>query len=85
MKKYIRRIWDGDVELRGGEAELTVMLLNEDELRVIDAALDMYHESLEQAYSFGDDKTKDAAVTDSCIVADIRKSLGLPEIEDALF
>lgn len=84
MKKYIRRIWDGDEERCGGEADLTVMLLNEDELRVIDAALNMYHEALEQAYSFGDDETKDEAVTGSGIVADIRKDLGLAGIENHL-
>lgn len=81
MKKYIRRIWDGDEERQGGEADLTVMVLNEDELRVIDAALDMYHEAMENAAAFGDQQTQEDAIGDSMIVADIRKDLGLTELD----
>ena len=84
MKKYVRRIWDGDEERQGGEVELTVMVLNEDELAIIDAALDMYHEALENMYSFGDMSEKEEAISTAGIIYDIRKDLGLPKIEDEL-
>lgn len=84
MKKYVRRIWDGDEERQGGEVELTVMILNEDELSVVDAALDMYHETLENMYSFGDTTEKEEAISTAGIIYDIRKDLGLPKIKDEL-